>query len=444
MAIFGRKKRRLTFEVKLVIHELSHIPLSAGDVFVKWKLPGVRGGAYGFTEPVPIGADHRAVWGTKFPPFNVTLSVDDDTNLLDSLVLRLSVRMNTTASAAHTRLGIVELDLAEYAGTAKTSRKCLLDKSDINSSLRITMYMEQKKGDPMFRSRAPVRPRETHEPVDDDEEAADGSGTVVKTVDTVPQTGTRHHQKHRRHRSADSASVVTGGAGGSKSTHTASTGGVDPMLLRGLRAGSGAMVSHERSVSTGGSASRDPSALLSSGLHPDMLNPVGPAGHPHGRSRRERRRSSHSSMGSTRSTEESPRSSTTGEMGGGSGSSSAGQPASPAVSASSGDSPNVIPMPAMGLRTLERKGSLELLEASGALAPEGSEAAGDQKGRGDLSMGTAERLGPGIDLGMNRGMAAGLGLGLGVEPGQHRASDPGRTASSAVDDLIRASLGPSR
>uniref|UniRef100_A0A7S1CPH6 C2 NT-type domain-containing protein n=1 Tax=Bicosoecida sp. CB-2014 TaxID=1486930 RepID=A0A7S1CPH6_9STRA len=176
-SMFGRKKRRLTFEVGLVVHELSHIPFAAGDVFVKWKLPGSMGrsGSSGLTEAVRIRDDHTARWGKRFPAFNVTLSVDDATNMLDPLILRLSVRVNTTASMKHTRLGVVLLDLAEYAGTAKTCRKCLLQESDVNSSLRVTVYMEQKKGDPMFRSRAPTRGVVASDDGDDD----DGSATPV-------------------------------------------------------------------------------------------------------------------------------------------------------------------------------------------------------------------------------------------------------------------------
>jgi len=202
-SMFGRKKRRLTFEVGLVVHELSHIPFAAGDVFVKWKLPGSMGrsGSSGLTEAVRIRDDHTARWGKRFPAFNVTLSVDDATNMLDPLILRLSVRVNTTASMKHTRLGVVLLDLAEYAGTAKTCRKCLLQESDVNSSLRVTVYMEQKKGDPMFRSRAPTRGVVASDDGDDD----DGDGSGTEAHDDATRT--------RRHGSLDGASVVTGGAG---------------------------------------------------------------------------------------------------------------------------------------------------------------------------------------------------------------------------------------
>jgi hypothetical protein len=89
----GWAKRELRFEVFLEVTDLNHIPQSTGVVFLKWKCTSKFGQKQiqGFTKRVNI-SKNRASWNEK-AKFVGEFTVDNETNVIDPFILRLSARM---------------------------------------------------------------------------------------------------------------------------------------------------------------------------------------------------------------------------------------------------------------------------------------------------------------------------------------------------------------
>jgi hypothetical protein len=79
------------------------------------------------------------------------LTVDLETDLLDPFSIRLSVREETEAPGKFNRVGIVDLNVAEFAGRKSSSRAFSLSNSRINARLKVTLSLLQLSGDPFFK-----------------------------------------------------------------------------------------------------------------------------------------------------------------------------------------------------------------------------------------------------------------------------------------------------
>jgi hypothetical protein len=161
------KKRKLRFEVQLTLQELTNVATRDASVWVKVKCPGCAAVESRRTKL----ADQAVVWGETFP-LVCNMTVDDASNVVDSLVVRLSVRAAAAATGggaaaaaaagggggggggAFERLGVVNIDLAELVGVRETERGFLLEESSFNAVLKVGLTVHQVAGDAMFRARS--------------------------------------------------------------------------------------------------------------------------------------------------------------------------------------------------------------------------------------------------------------------------------------------------
>ena len=160
------KKRKLRFEVQLTLQELTNVATRDASVWVKVKCPGCAAVESRRTKL----ADQAVVWGETFP-LVCNMTVDDASNVVDSLVVRLSVRAAAVATGggaaaaaaaggggggggAFERLGVVNIDLAELVGVRETERGFLLEEASFNAVLKVGLAVHQVAGDAMFRARS--------------------------------------------------------------------------------------------------------------------------------------------------------------------------------------------------------------------------------------------------------------------------------------------------
>nr|XP_005499055.2 protein FAM102B isoform X1 [Columba livia] len=95
-------------------------------------------------------------WKKKFL-FMCKISASATTGILDPCVCRVSVRKELKGGKAYAKLGFADLNLAEFAGSGNTTRRCLLEGYDTkntrqdNSILKVLINMQLMSGDPCFK-----------------------------------------------------------------------------------------------------------------------------------------------------------------------------------------------------------------------------------------------------------------------------------------------------
>jgi hypothetical protein len=149
LAQLTSNKRELRFKIELCIHELTHIPQPNGTLFAKWKTPG---GVISDETSKQRIQNHTVRWAESFE-FECSVSVDNASNIVDSCPVRISIRQETNNAAGFERIGVVIVDLAEYVSSRESTRRYLLQMSNLNSNLKITVRCQQTSGDPMFKCR---------------------------------------------------------------------------------------------------------------------------------------------------------------------------------------------------------------------------------------------------------------------------------------------------
>lgn len=99
--------------------------------------------------------NHTVKWDQTFP-FLCKMSANASTGILDPCIVRISVRKESKGGRSYNKLGFIDLNLAEFAGSGLTSRRCLLEGYDTkqrndNSMLRVTIRMHMLSGDILFK-----------------------------------------------------------------------------------------------------------------------------------------------------------------------------------------------------------------------------------------------------------------------------------------------------
>ncbi|KAF4021534.1 hypothetical protein G4228_013499 [Cervus hanglu yarkandensis] len=90
------------------------------------------------------------------------MSASATTGVLDPCIYRVSVRKELKGGKAYAKLGFADLNLAEFAGSGNTTRRCLLEGYDTkntrqdNSILKVWISMQLMSGDPCFKT-CPVK-----------------------------------------------------------------------------------------------------------------------------------------------------------------------------------------------------------------------------------------------------------------------------------------------
>ncbi|CAH0553321.1 unnamed protein product [Brassicogethes aeneus] len=151
MAAFMTRKKKYKFQVEICLEELLEVPLITAVLFAKLRL--VDGGNFQDHSSREEVRDHKVKWGAKFT-FPCKMMANASTGVMERCVLRISIRKESGRS--FTKLGFVDLNLAEYAGAGMTHRKALLEGYDMrrrqdNSMLQFSIKMNMLQGDILFK-----------------------------------------------------------------------------------------------------------------------------------------------------------------------------------------------------------------------------------------------------------------------------------------------------
>ncbi|XP_014288853.1 early estrogen-induced gene 1 protein isoform X2 [Halyomorpha halys] len=155
---FMMKKKKYKFTVLLCLEEITAVPFLNGVLFAKVRL--LDGGNFMETSSREEVEDHKVKWGAKFE-FVCKMSANASTGVLDPCMLRVSVRKELKGGRSFQKLGFTDLNLAEFAGSGQTQRKCLLEGYDTrrrqdNSMLSVTIRMNMLSGDVLFKVPSPT------------------------------------------------------------------------------------------------------------------------------------------------------------------------------------------------------------------------------------------------------------------------------------------------
>ncbi|NXD12826.1 F102B protein, partial [Nothocercus nigrocapillus] len=148
------KKKKFKFRVELELDELSSVPFVNGVLFCKVRL--LDGGSFSGESSREVVQANCVRWKKKFL-FMCKISASAATGVLDTCICRVSVRKELKGGKAYAKLGFADLNLAEFAGSGNTTRRCLLEGYDTkntrqdNSILKVLINMQLMSGDPCFK-----------------------------------------------------------------------------------------------------------------------------------------------------------------------------------------------------------------------------------------------------------------------------------------------------
>jgi len=157
MAGFMTKKKKYKFQVDVCLEELLEVPFVAGVLFAKLRL--LDGGNFQDHSKRQEVKDHTVKWGDRYS-FPCKMQANASTGVLERCILRISVRRECKGGRSFTKLGFVDLNLAEFAGAGETCKKALLEGYDTrhrqdNSILKISLKMNMLSGDILFKVPSP-------------------------------------------------------------------------------------------------------------------------------------------------------------------------------------------------------------------------------------------------------------------------------------------------
>ncbi|XP_073449083.1 EEIG family member 2 isoform X1 [Aquarana catesbeiana] len=155
MAFMMMKKKKFKFRVDFELDELSSVPFVNGILFCKIRL--LDGGSFSVESSREVVQANSVHWKKKFS-FMCKMSASAASGILDPCVCRVSVRKELKGGKAYAKLGFADLNLAEFAGSGNTIRRCLLEGYDTkntrqdNSILKVGISMQLMSGDPCFKT----------------------------------------------------------------------------------------------------------------------------------------------------------------------------------------------------------------------------------------------------------------------------------------------------
>ncbi|XP_016354893.1 EEIG family member 2 [Sinocyclocheilus anshuiensis] len=148
------KKKKFKFRVDFELDELSSVPFVNGVLFCKVRL--LDGGFSEESSRETVQAN-CVRWRKRFS-FPCKMSANAGTGVLDPCVCRVSVRKELKGGKTYAKLGFADLNLAEFAGSGSTTRRCLLEGYDTkntrqdNSILKVIISTQLMSGDPCFKT----------------------------------------------------------------------------------------------------------------------------------------------------------------------------------------------------------------------------------------------------------------------------------------------------
>uniref|UniRef100_A0A8C7XLA7 Family with sequence similarity 102 member Bb n=1 Tax=Oryzias sinensis TaxID=183150 RepID=A0A8C7XLA7_9TELE len=157
MDLMMMKKKKFKFRVDFELDELSSVPFVNGVLFCKVRL--LDGGFSEESSREPVQAN-CVRWRKQFS-FPCKMSANAGTGVLDPCVCRVSVRKELKGGKTYAKLGFADLNLAEFAGSGNTTRRCLLEGYDTkntrqdNSILKVVFKYLNRHGCVSFVIRPP-------------------------------------------------------------------------------------------------------------------------------------------------------------------------------------------------------------------------------------------------------------------------------------------------
>uniref|UniRef100_A0A3Q1JNA8 C2 NT-type domain-containing protein n=1 Tax=Anabas testudineus TaxID=64144 RepID=A0A3Q1JNA8_ANATE len=154
MDLMMMKKKKFKFKVDFELDELSSVPFVNGVLFCKVRL--LDGGFSEESSREAVQAN-CVRWRKRFS-FPCKMSASAGTGVLDPCICRVSVRKELKGGKAYAKLGFADLNLAEFAGSGNTTRRCLLEGYDTkntrqdNSILKVIISTQLMSGDPCFKT----------------------------------------------------------------------------------------------------------------------------------------------------------------------------------------------------------------------------------------------------------------------------------------------------
>ncbi|KAG9351136.1 hypothetical protein JZ751_025026 [Albula glossodonta] len=130
MAFIMMKKKKFKFKVDFELDELSSVPFVNGVLFCKVRLLDGGFSEESSREVVQANCVH---WRKRFS-FLCKMSASASTGILDPCVCRVSVRKELKGGKTYAKLGFADLNLAEFAGSGNTTRRCLLEGYDTKNT----------------------------------------------------------------------------------------------------------------------------------------------------------------------------------------------------------------------------------------------------------------------------------------------------------------------
>ncbi|XP_037913773.1 uncharacterized protein LOC119653244 isoform X2 [Hermetia illucens] len=151
---FMMKKKKYKFKVEVQLEELVEVALVNEVLFAKIRL--LDGGSFQDYSARKEVENHVVKWNQNFE-FICKMSANASTGVLDPCVLRISIRKEVKGGRSYNKLGFIDLNLAEFAGSGKTARRCLLEGYDQrhrldNSMLLVSIKMHMLSGDILFKA----------------------------------------------------------------------------------------------------------------------------------------------------------------------------------------------------------------------------------------------------------------------------------------------------
>uniref|UniRef100_A0AAV2KTN1 C2 NT-type domain-containing protein n=1 Tax=Knipowitschia caucasica TaxID=637954 RepID=A0AAV2KTN1_KNICA len=154
MDLMMMKKKKFKFKVDFELEDLSSVPFVNGVLFCKVRL--LDGGFSEESSREQVQAN-CVRWRRRFS-FPCKMSANAGTGVLDPCLCRVSVRKELKGGKAYAKLGFADLNLAEFAGSGNTTRRCLLEGYDTkntrqdNSILKVIICTQLMSGDPCFKT----------------------------------------------------------------------------------------------------------------------------------------------------------------------------------------------------------------------------------------------------------------------------------------------------
>ncbi|KRZ22851.1 Uncharacterized protein T4B_6896 [Trichinella pseudospiralis] len=153
---FVHRKKRFKFQVDLLLADMTNVPFVNATMYCKIRL--VEGGNFCEHSSRAEVENHHIYWGEVFR-FTCRPSSNIQTAVLEPCTCRISVRKEAKAGKAYQKIGFVDINLSEFAGSGidGTTRLYLIEsyragrQRPDNSLLRINISMVLLSSDPCFK-----------------------------------------------------------------------------------------------------------------------------------------------------------------------------------------------------------------------------------------------------------------------------------------------------